>query len=110
MLNLNELLQSSDQVDFDQDLLSALSKLDPSHLPLKQLTQYSGLFDQDSLQFSILHKNETDKHLLVKLGLFYQEVSNACPCAGDEPEHIDGHCEMLLRIDKQLGTTDFSLL
>ena len=110
MIKLPALLDSWETIDFDGGLLKALSKLDPCQLPLKQLAQYSGLFDQDSLQFSILAKDENDEAILVKLSLFYQEISNPCPCSGEELENMAGHCELMLYLDKRDGSANLKIL
>ncbi len=96
--------------EFEQQLLEALKQLEPYHLPLKQVARFSGLFVQDTLQFSILRKNETDQNLLLKLSVFFQEISTMCPCSGQEPEKIEGHCEMEMLINKQDGLISFSIL
>ena len=107
MKKMPSLLQSWDTPDFEQQLLQALKQLEPYHLPLKQVAQFSGLFVQDSLQFSLLGKREDDQQLILKLSVFYQEISTMCPCSGQESEKIEGHCEMEMTVDKQDGTTAF---
>lgn len=95
---------------FDNDLLEALKKLDPGHFPLKQLAQHSGLFEQETLKFSILNSTEQQHELLIKLSVFYQEISTTCPCSGQEAEKIDGHCVMLLTINKADALATFSII
>ena len=96
--------------DFEAELLRALKQLDTDDLPLKQLAQYSGLFDKNSLEFSVLSKRETEHQLIMKLGVFYQEISSMCPCTGDGPETAEGHCEMQMSIDKQDASVAFIIL
>lgn len=110
MKKLPALLDSWKTDSFDDDLLRALQCLEPYHLPLKQVARYSGLFNQDSLQFSILNKNEYDDEIVIKLSLFYQEISTFCPCSGEEPENMDGHCELAMSIDKQDGNISFKII
>ena len=110
MNKLPELTNLWNTPDFDKTVLQALSKLEIELLPLKELASSSGLFVQDSLQFSILNKQATGNHLVLKLGVFYQEISSMCPCSGEDPETIDGHCEIKMTINKPDGLTHFSLL
>lgn len=110
MIKLPALTKSWGQDNFDDGLQQALKKLPADQLPLKQLARYSGVFNEQSLQFSILNKDENDKNILVKLGVFYQELASLCPCSGEQPQSIDGHCEMMLCLNKQDGSTTFELL
>ena len=107
MKKLPALLELPGDSRFDEKLLMALSKFSASQLPLKQVAQFSGLFDQDSLQFSILAKDENDEAILVKLGVFYHEIANCCPCSGEEAQNMAGHCELLLSINKQDAAASF---
>lgn len=110
MLKLPALVTSWGQAGFDDELKQALAKLPADQLPLKQLAAYSGVFNEDGLQFSILNKDENDSQVLLKLGVFYQEIACPCPCSGEQPEYIDGHCEVMMQLNKQDGNTSFELL
>jgi hypothetical protein len=110
MKKLPELLKYWNTPDFEPKLFQALKQLEPYHLPLKQVARFSGLFVQDTLQFSILAKQETQQQLKLKLGVFYQEISTMCPCSGQEPEKMEGHVEIEMTIDRQHGLINFSIL
>jgi len=103
MMQLPALLDSWNTADFESELKQALKQLDCADLPL-------GLFAEDSLQFSLLGKQETERNLTVKLSVFFQEISNQCPCSGAEPETMDGHCEMQMTIDKSDGSIGFAII
>jgi len=110
MKKLPDLLKLWNTAEFEAKLLQALKQLEANQLPLKQVASHSGHFVQDTLQFSILRKQETNEQLILKLGVFYQEISNQCPCSGDEPETMEGHCEMRMTLDKADGLIDFAIL
>ncbi|NNJ91943.1 MAG: hypothetical protein HKP55_09725 [Gammaproteobacteria bacterium] len=110
MKKLPALLKLWNTPEFETELLQALKQLEVDQLPLKQAASFSGLFVQDSLQFSLLNQHESDQVLMLKLSVFYQEISNLCPCSGDEPETSEGHCEIQMTIDKSDGLIDFSIL
>jgi len=110
MMQLPALLDSWNTADFESELKQALKQLDCADLPLKQVANFSGLFAEDSLQFSLLGKQETERNLTVKLSVFFQEISNQCPCSGAEPETMDGHCEMQMTIDKSDGSIGFAII
>jgi len=110
MLKLPALISSWGQAGFDDELKQALAKMPADQLPLKQLAQYSGVFNEHSLQFSILNQDENDTLILLKLGVFYQEIASLCPCSGEQPEYIDGYCEVMMQLNKQDGNTSFELL
>ncbi len=110
MKKLRALLEAWNTPDFEQELQQALKQLEPYHLPLKQVARFSGLFVQDTLQFSILSKKETTDYLILKLSIFYQEISTMCPCSGQEPEKMEGHCEMEMTIDRKDGLIGFTIL
>jgi len=110
MEKLPALLDSWNTPGFEAELQQALKLLESTDLPLKQVANYSGVFVDDTLRFSLLHKQETGLKLILKLSVFYQEISNLCPCSGDEPETAEGHCEMQMTLDKNDGLVDFSIL
>jgi hypothetical protein len=110
MKKLPDLIKAWKTEHFDNDLLQALSKLPSSLLPLKQVARFSGVFEDSSLEFSILKKHETDSNLQITVGIFYRELSSLCPCSGEEPEKVDGHCEMQILISKDNGATTFTVI
>ena len=110
MISSSTLLDFWNTPEFETELQLALKQLDVDHLPLKQIASFSGVFVQDTLQFSLLNKQESEQYLELKLSVFYQEISNQCPCSGDEPETEEGHCEMQMRIDKSDGSIDFAII
>ena len=110
MKKLPALLDLWNTPDFEKELQRALQQLGPDHLPLKKVANFSGLFVQDTLQFSLLKKQESDQSLILKLSIFYQEISNLCPCSGEEAETAEGHCEMQETIAKSDGLIDFNML
>jgi hypothetical protein len=110
MKKLPALLKFWNTPDFEAELQQALMQLESNDLPLTQVASHSGHFVQDTLQFSILSKQETDEQLILKFGVFYQEISNLCPCSGDEPETMEGHCEMQMTLDKGDGLIGFSIV
>jgi hypothetical protein len=110
MNKLPDLIKAWKTEHFDNDLLQALSKLPSSLLPLKQVARFSGVFEDNNLEFSILKKRETATNLQITLGVFYQELSSLCPCSGEEPEKVDGHCEMQILINKDDGAITFTVI
>mgnify|MGYP000908533633 CR=1 FL=1 len=82
-----------------EDLLHALRQIPVSELPLKELAQYSGVFDQQSLKFSVLTTTFKHDQASARLSLFYQEFSNPCACSGDDAETIQSFCELSLTVD-----------
>ena len=109
-MKLPALLNSWNKPDFDALLLQALKQLDVDQLPLKQVANFSGVFAQDTLQFSLQNKHENEQHLIMKLGIFYQEITNLCPCSGDEPDTMEGYCEIQMMVDKSDGSIDFTIV
>jgi hypothetical protein len=110
MTELTALLTSWNTPDFEAELQQALKQLDVNELPLKQVATCSGVFIQEGLGFSLLSTHENKQLLILKLGVFYQEISNLCPCSGDQPETVDGHCEMQMTINKSAGLIDFAIV
>ena len=110
MKKLPALIDSWNTPAFETELRQVLKQLEPAELPLKQVANFSGVFVEDTLQVSSLTEREEEQYLIFKLSVFYQEISNLCPCSGDEPETVEGHCEMQMTIDKSDGLVDFSVL
>ena len=110
MMQLPALLDSWNTPGFETELQQALKQLECADLPLKQIANFSGLFAEDTMQFSLLDKQETELCLTVKLSVFFQEISSQCPCSGEDPETMEGHCEMQMTIDKRDGLVNFSIL
>jgi len=99
-------LNSSDK----NDLLKALQKVSLDDVPLKLLAQHTGMFDDQSLQFSVLTISQNKSEQIIRLSLFFRELSNLCPCSGDDIEKHDGFCELLLTLNRHDRTAVFSLL
>ena len=88
---------SSDFTNFINDqtaenLLVDLQKLGSQKLKLNRYATASGLFNDDSLEFSI-SATQADHY---RASLFYQEYSNPCPCSGEESALIDGYCTFFI--------------
>jgi hypothetical protein len=110
MKNLSSLVNTWGTPQFQTCLLKALEQLEPDDLPLKQVAHFTGLFDQQSLQFSVLNTSESEQQIQVKLSVFYQEMATTCPCSGQEAEKINGHCEINMNIHKQDANVIFKIL
>lgn len=110
MKKLPALIDSWNTPAFEAELQQALKQLKCTDLPLKQAAHFSGVFVEDTLQVSSLNARDEEQCLIMKLSVFFQEISNLCPCSGDEPETVEGHCEMQMTINKSDGLVGFSVL
>ncbi len=109
-MQLPALLNSWNTPGFEAELQQALKQLACTDLPLKQVASLSGVFVEDTLQISLLNQQENERQLILKLSVFYQEISNLCPCSGEEPETMQGHCEMQMTVAKNDGSIDFAIV
>ena len=88
---------------FSQYFLSELNNLKVEDLPLQDCCQYSSVIEPESLAFRLIAQQMHSKYLLIKFGVFFQEVLSGCACSDDPSQamiHENNYCELELRIEK----------
>jgi hypothetical protein len=92
------------------NLLADLQTLNSQQLGLSRVARGSGLFDDDSLSFSLLQSEVTETLCNYRVGIFFREIDTTCPCSGDEQSYLEGYCEMILHIDQQQQAATLTLI
>ena len=89
--------------DFSQYCLSELNRLQVEELPLQDCCQYSCVIEPKSLSFRLISQQKVSEYLLIKVGVFFQEVLSGCACSDDPSQamiHENNYCELELRVEK----------
>jgi len=107
-LNLKSVLSSWGADDFSVLLTNSIGALPDNSLPLQQGISQGDMASERPEKITIMNSDENDVQIIVKLGVFFTEIISGCSC-GDEPESLNGYCEMELTIDKQSGDARFQV-
>jgi len=111
MIKLPLSLRAWNTNDFHSVIRNEVTSIDATLLPLQEGLRYSSIANASSLSVSLLNSKETDKELLIKVGLFYTGIIAGCNCA-DDPTPVDEnneYCEALLSINKSSAETTIIL-
>lgn len=112
MLNLKNIINSWDDLDFDNQLKATLESMGVNELPLQAGLSASSIALDNKIRAIVLDKSEFDDYLNIKTGLFYTGVIAGCNCA-DDPSPMDEqneYCEINVSINKITGDSKISLL
>ena len=109
MVNLSQLLSHYGQDSFKDALRAALKALPEGELPVQKCSMRGGNIDHDSLSISVLSVSDDEQNILAKISVFFNEVSAGGSC-GFDPATESGYGEMLVRIDKDSGDTEFEVV
>lgn len=110
--SLKALTANSKEVDFKDILKKEIEQLDITQLPLQQGLSTSSYVADSKINAIILSNTETEKHFIVKAGIFYSGIIAGCSCA-DDPTPVEEqteYCEVQLTIDKLRADTTVELL
>ena len=95
---------------FQQVLKQELQVLPISSLPLQRGVTQAGYVDEQSpISVTVFNGELKDSVIHCKLGVFFTEIVINCGC-GDDPMHINSYCDMLVRIHRDSGLAEFSIL
>ena len=109
MAVLKQALQSWGHDAFKQVLKNELQQLPEGELPLGKCSMRGGNIDHDSLSVSVLSVSDDEQNILAKISVFFNEISAGGSC-GFDPTTESGYGEMLVRIDKDSGETEFEVV
>ncbi|MCU7835245.1 MAG: glucosamine--fructose-6-phosphate aminotransferase [gamma proteobacterium symbiont of Taylorina sp.] len=108
MIKLTQSLNCWGTEQFSGTLKQELENLDKGSIPLHLATTQGGLVDDSNISALINHCTENEKFLIIKIGIFFNEIIAGCNC-NDEPVSDNTYCEFLVSIDKNTAETSFSL-
>jgi len=108
MTKLTNSLNSWGTEQFKQVLKQEIEALGNDVLPLNQATCQGGLADDSNISALINSITETDTQLLIKVGVFFNEIIAGCNC-GDDPASENTYCELLVSINKSSAEACFYL-
>lgn len=89
--------------DFKQVFKAEVALLDENSLPLQQGLSHSNLADGSDTAVLVLNASDSDTHIIVKAGIFYQGYTVGCNCS-DDPKPMESeneYCEMMIEINKK---------
>ena len=109
MLTLHRSLKHWKSISFKEIFKSEFLKLDLSTLPLHQSTTQGGYVDYTNIELTLLSTTENVRDILIKTGLFFNEIVGGCNCE-DDPIEINNYCILLISINKNTARCSFSLL
>lgn len=94
---------------FKQTLQQELEGLRSDVLPLQQaIGRGNRVYDHD-LGVAVMQAWDNSQFIAARFGVFFAEVISCVSCGEGEPVD-EAYCEMEVRIDKQSGEAQFSLL
>ena len=108
MTKLTNSLNSWGTEQFKQVLKQEIEALGNDVLPLNQATCQGGLADDSNISALINSVTENDTRILIKVGIFFNEIIAGCNC-GDDPASENTYCELLVSINKISAEACFSL-
>lgn len=93
-------------------LKQCIENLGEDALPLQQGLQFSSVPSNEPVTAVVLVLKEHEDSLLAKVSVFYSGLIAGCACDDDPApqETIAEHCELSIRINKETGETEISLL
>ena len=113
MIELKSALSTWQTDAFNTVLQSELEALESTRLPLQQgLTLGSHIAEDKGFKAMIISTQDDDRHIQVKIGVFFDSIIAGCACA-DDPTPLDTcseYCELLLFVDKITAQTRISLI
>ena len=80
-------------------LCEQFKQLDIGLWQLNKDAMHSGMFDEDSLQFSILNTEFKNNQVTIKTGIYISEAITPCPCAGEEVAYSELYCQRTITLD-----------
>lgn len=108
MTKLTDSLKSWGSADFKKTVKFEIEKLGNDVLPLNQATCQGGIADDSDISALINSTTEDETHLLINIGVFFNEIIAGCNCS-DDPAMENTYCELLLTINKENAEACFSL-
>lgn len=90
-------------------LKSELEGLAPGALPLDRAACHGGRVDDGRITATVLRSDDDGVAVRAEVGVFFSEIVAGCSC-GDEPQALNGYCEMQVKIDKTTAAATFALL
>jgi len=108
MIKLTDSLKNWGSENFKKVLKQEIEALGNDVLPLNQATCQGGLADDSNISALINSVTENETQLLIKVGVFFNEIVAGCNC-GDDPASENTYCELLVSIDKSTAEACFSL-
>ena len=90
---------------FESILKTELRRLDRKELPLVAAMSRGSHVAETPIDTVVLHSEEVDGMLCVKVGIFFASI-NAGSCCADDPTPLceeNEYCEIVLRIDPRSG-------
>ena len=108
MIKLTNSLKNWGSENFKKILKQEIEALGNDVLPLNQATCQGGLADDSNISALINSVTENETQLLIKVGIFFNEIIAGCNC-GDDPASENTYCELLVSIDKSTAEACFSL-
>jgi len=108
MTKLTNSLKNRGSENFKKVLKQEIEALGNDDLPLNQATCQGGLADDSNISALINSVTENETQLLIKVGVFFNEIVAGCNC-GDDPSSENTYCELLVSIDKSTAEASFSL-
>jgi len=99
-------LQAWGTDDFPRTLKNEIETMDTGILPLQAATTRGGLVDDADITAVVLKSTEEGQFIHVGVGIFFTEITAACSC-GEEPDAINGYCQLQVHIDKSSAEAEF---
>lgn len=106
MTKLTKSLQSWGSESFKKVLKQELEALADNILPLDQAILQGGKADGSNISALINSATETNTHIQVNVGVFFNEIIAGCNC-GDDPMAENTYCDLLVTIDKETAQSSF---
>jgi len=108
IINLNATLKSWGTENFNAALIGEIMSLKPGVIPLQQALTQGDTAAELPDKVSVISSSETDTDIVVMLAIFFTEIISGCSC-GDEPENLNGYCEMQLLVKKSSAEAEFRI-
>jgi hypothetical protein len=109
MTKLNKALTHWGHEDFKKILKQELENLPKDTLPLNEATCQGGQANDSNISALINKAEQTDTHIHIHVGIFFNEIIAGCNC-GDDPMQENTYCELRVSINKKSAETVFNLV
>ena len=106
---LTKVFEYWDSDKFSDYIKSELSTKDVELLPLEKCCTYSAVIDENSISIMVISKILKVDSMVVKVGVFFQEILSGCACSDDPSQamtHENSYCEINIIINKS-GEVEF---
>ncbi len=112
MLLLANVVQAWGAPHFMATLKREIESINIEYLPLQQGLTSSNYVLDNGISTILKKVTETNTHICITAGIFYQGVISGCSCADDPSPINENHeyCEVQIRIDKSTAVTAITLL